>query len=69
MKFDDLTEEQKAKVLACKTPDDLLELAKAEGYDLSDEELDEINGGEKSLDGTIPTGAVTIPAKPICTIT
>lgn len=49
MKFDDLTEEQKAKVLACKTPEGLLELAKAEGYDLNDEELEAISGGEEKL--------------------
>ena len=44
-----MIEEQKAKVLACKTPEDLLELAKAEGYDLSDEELEAISGGEEKL--------------------
>lgn len=43
--FDDLTEEQKAKALACKTPEDLFELAKAEGIELGDEELEAINGG------------------------
>ena len=69
MDFNKLTEEQKAKVLACKTPEDIFELAKAEGYDLSDDELEAINGGEKSLDGTIPTGAVTILAKLACPIT
>ncbi len=31
------------------TPEDLIELAKDEGYDLSDEELEAINGGEKKL--------------------
>ena len=54
MKFNDLTEEQKAKALACKTPEDILELAKAEGYDLSDEELEAIQGGEKKLGWTDP---------------
>ena len=43
--FDDLTEEQKAKALACKTPEELFELAKAEGIELGDEELEAINGG------------------------
>ena len=43
--FDDLTEEQKAKALACKTPKELFELAKAEGIELGDEELEAINGG------------------------
>ena len=43
--FDDLTEEQKEKALACKTPEELFELAKSEGIELGEEELDAINGG------------------------
>ena len=35
MEFEDLTLEQRQKALACKTPDDLLALAKEEGYELS----------------------------------
>ena len=46
MEFNDLSEEQKAKALACKTPEELLELAKAEGYDLNEAELEAISGGE-----------------------
>ena len=46
MKFDDLTDEQKAKVMACKTADELVELAKAEGVELSDEQLNSIAGGD-----------------------
>ena len=45
MKLEDLTPEQKAKVLACKTPEDILALAKEEGYELSDEELAAASGG------------------------
>ena len=45
MKFEDLTPEQKEKALACKTSAELLELAKAEGIELSDKELEEISGG------------------------
>lgn len=45
MKFEDLTEEQKAKALKCTTPQELLELAKEEGYELSDDELQEVSGG------------------------
>ena len=46
MKFDDLTEEQKAKAMACKTTDELIALAKAEGVELSDEQLNSIAGGD-----------------------
>ena len=45
MNFEDLTEEQKAKAQACKTPEDVLALAKEEGYELSDEELEAVSGG------------------------
>lgn len=41
----ELTEEQKAKIRDCKTPEDILAVAKAEGYELSENELDEISGG------------------------
>jgi RNase P subunit RPR2 len=40
-----LTEEQISKVKACKNSDDLLALAKAEGVELSDEQLAAVNGG------------------------
>ena len=46
MEFNDLTDEQKARVMACKTADELLALAKAEGVELSDEQLDSIAGGD-----------------------
>ena len=45
MNFEDLTEEQKEKALNCETPEDIIELAKAEGYELSDAELESISGG------------------------
>lgn len=40
-----LTEEQIAKVKACKNQDELLKLAKAEGIELTDEQLQAVNGG------------------------
>ena len=46
MEFNDLTEEQKAQVMACKTADELIALAKAEGVELSEEQLDAIAGGD-----------------------
>ena len=40
-----LTEEQTAKAKACKNGDELLALAKAEGIELSDEQLAVVSGG------------------------
>ena len=45
MKFEDLTPEQQEQVKACKTPEEMLEVAKSIGYKLSDEEIDAISGG------------------------
>jgi len=45
MKLEDLTPEQQEQVKSCKTPEDMLAVAKALGYKLSDEELDAIAGG------------------------
>ncbi len=43
--LDSLTDEQKAKAKACKTPDELLKLAGEEGIELPDEVLDAVAGG------------------------
>ena len=40
-----LTEEQIAKVKACKNHDELLSLAKEEGIELTDEQLQVVSGG------------------------
>ena len=45
MDFTDLTEEQKAKVAACKTPEEVLALAREEGVELSDQQLEQVSGG------------------------
>ena len=52
MNFDELnlTDEQKAKARACQTPEELLALAREEGYNLSDDELEAISGGRACWD-------------------
>ena len=45
MKFENMTPEQQEKARACKSAEELLALAKQEGYELSDEELTSIAGG------------------------
>ena len=45
MDLSELSPEQLAKVRECKTPADMLALAKAIGYKLSDEQVDGIAGG------------------------
>lgn len=55
MRFEDLTPEQMEKAKACKTHEDVLRLAKEEGYELADEELEAISGGDWSC-WTVCTG-------------
>ena len=45
MQYKDLTDEQKAKASACKTAEEMLAFAKAEGIELSDDDLQKITGG------------------------
>ena len=45
MKFEELSPELQEKAKACKTPEEILDLAKEEGYELSDAELDGVAGG------------------------
>ena len=58
MNYDELTDEQKAAARACKTPEELLALAKQEGYEISDEDLEAVAGGgwmTEELDGVSTT--------------
>ena len=45
MDFKNLTPEQLEKAKACTTPEELLALAKEEGYELSEEQLEGVAGG------------------------
>ena len=45
MGFEDLTPEQMEQAKACKTEEELAELAEQTGIELSDGELDAISGG------------------------
>ena len=45
MNFEELSAELQEKVRACKTAEEIVDLAKNEGYELSDEELEAISGG------------------------
>ena len=46
-----LTEEQISKVKACKNQEEILALAKEEGFELTDEQLEAVSGG--SCDNTV----------------
>lgn len=45
MKFEDLSVDLQEKAKACATPEELLALAKDEGMELTDEELEAVSGG------------------------
>ena len=47
MDFKDLTPELRDRARKCKTPEEILALAKEEGYELSEEELKAVSGGVK----------------------
>ena len=45
MNYEDLTPEQLDKARACKSAEELVELAKEEGVELTDEQVEFISGG------------------------
>ena len=45
MDIKDVPEDIRKRAEACKTPEEMLELAKKEGYELSDDELEAVSGG------------------------
>lgn len=48
-RWSELSEERKAKMRACKTPEELLSVAREEGYELTDVELEAVAGGASWL--------------------
>lgn len=46
MDFEKLSAEVKEKAIACKSADELIQLAKEEGIELSDDQLESIAGGD-----------------------
>ena len=52
MNIDELTPEQQEKANACKTAEELVALAKEEGIELSDDDLEQISGGGAWKDAT-----------------
>ena len=46
MDINKLTDEQKKKISECKTREDYISVANELGYELSDEQLEQIDGGE-----------------------
>ena len=49
MDFESLTPELKEKALACKTAEELFELAKSEGMELTQNQLDSITGAGDTI--------------------
>ena len=45
-----LTDEMRAKVQACENSEDLIDLAKSEGVELSDKQMEDISGGSGWID-------------------
>lgn len=45
--YEGLSEDLKAKVTSCKSAEEIFELAKTEGIELTDEQMDAISGGSK----------------------
>lgn len=45
MEYKNLTEEQKERAMALKSPEEMLEFAKNEGIEITDEQLEGVAGG------------------------
>ena len=65
MDLKSVTPEQREKARNCKSPEELLNLAKNEGYELTDEELQAVSGGNWFTD---PCSEATTCGKDGCDI-
>ena len=45
-----MNDEMRAKIAACETPEDILALAKNEGIELSDDQMEAVSGGSWDCD-------------------
>ena len=61
MNFEDLSPELKEKALACKTSEELIVLAQAEGIELSDEDLEGSPAAGADGSARRPTGTKLSP--------
>ena len=50
MDFNDISPELREKAKACTSPEELIELAKREGYKLSEQDLEAVSGGSAWTD-------------------
>ena len=66
MNLEDLSLEQKERALACKTPEEILALAKEEGYELSEDELTAVSGGGWICDGNCSDNSGPCPTANYC---
>lgn len=61
MDINELTIEQRARLEECETPENLLALAKSEGLELSEEQLDQISGGWGNDEEPAPQAELRCP--------
>ena len=58
MDYKDLTEEQRAKLANASTAEDILKIAKEEGIELSDKDLEQMSGGWEDKGGCKKCGGM-----------
>lgn len=64
--FDNLSEDLKAKLIACSTPEEIIALAKSEGYEISSEQLESMAGGSSCTWHGYGRGPIGCPGHSDC---